>query len=212
MAVRNRPKGTPVDPKKDTHLDDDLSPSIWTTTWSFDIDGILTAYPEVWLHYISLETEQVFPSVADAKRALGHEYELLKHRYRLSDYKYEVPVLDDARELLTALRKRGDTIYVCTSRPFSEYPEMKLRTNQWLTEAGVEFDGLVEKTAGKLVEKGCLVHVDDEAEPFILFEKSGITCFLYDRTNSLPTQRDSVRVIGDLGDLMNVRSLTIEHA
>ncbi|GAG06608.1 unnamed protein product, partial [marine sediment metagenome] len=144
-------------------------------------------------------------STKEARKILGDEYRLLKHRYRLSDYKYNVPVLDDAREVLATLRKRGDIVYVSTSRPFSGYPEMKRQTIQWLTEAGVEFDGLVEKTPESLIEKKCDIHVDDEIETVILLEESGIRCVLYDRKQSLISQSNPFRVISDLRDLIKLR-------
>ena len=42
--------------------------------WSFDIDGVLNDYPEVWLNYINIETNERFISKEEAKNSLGESY------------------------------------------------------------------------------------------------------------------------------------------
>ena len=51
----------------------------YSDTWSFDIDGTLTKYPEEWLEYVFKKTGKSFKSTNYAKNILGDDYEKLKH-------------------------------------------------------------------------------------------------------------------------------------
>ena len=63
---------------------------------SLDIDGPISKYPQCWIDYINIKENSNFTSKQEAKEKIGLEnYKKLKHSYRLSDYKANLPVNDD---------------------------------------------------------------------------------------------------------------------
>ena len=172
--------------------------------WSFDTDGVLNNYPAVWLEFIALCTGKIFPSVDVAKGALFERYNQLKHEYRLSDFKYSVPVNHEAKETIALLKQRGDTVYISTSRPLGDYPDMRQRTMEWLKKSGIQFDGFLEKNGHGLKEKGCMVHIDDEPDAIKVLYDQGIRCILYQRGQAINQTFSFAPMIGDLRELLHV--------
>lgn len=172
--------------------------------WSFDTDGVLNDYPAVWLEFIARQTGKNFTSVDMAKIGLSEKYDQLKHEYRLSDFKYSIPINPEARETIAVLRRRGDCVYISTSRPLADYPHMRRRSLEWLRNGGIEFDGLLEKSAKNLKENGCEIHVDDELEALLPLKDHGIQCILYQRIPSAVPLFPETVVIKDFRELFGI--------
>jgi hypothetical protein len=152
---------------------------------SFDIDGVLNSYPECWLKYVNKNTKRNFSSKTEAKKKLGiAKYNFLKHKYRLSDYKYSLPVEKNIIILIKKLKKRYKLI-ILTTRPFKKYPKMKLKTKKWLIKKKILFDELHSKNEFILKKyPKILFHVDDELNDCKIFLKRKIKCFLLTKKDS----------------------------
>ena len=137
-----------------------LKQNQYQKVWSFDIDGVLNDYPEVWLNYIYIETNERFISKEEAKNSLGESYWHIKENYRMSDYKYQVPIKPDAKYLISRLKERGDKIIIATTRPFENYSFMRKNTKKWLESNNIYFESLVNKE--ELYKEDFDIHIDDE--------------------------------------------------
>lgn len=166
-------------------------------TWSFDIDGVINFYPSVWLDYIFQETKYHYETKDQARLILGEDYWILKEKYRLSDYKYQVPVNPDALYVITALKKRGDRVIISTTRPFDSYPLMKSQTKAWLDANGILFDLLISKK--ELYKENFDIHIDDELKD-ILQVKSKVN-------NKKFILLSSTEINSEVDDIDNVSSL-----
>lgn len=129
--------------------------------WSFDIDGVLNDYPKIWLDYIFNMEGLQFNSTEFAKKALGPKYKIYKNEYRLSNYKYNVPVYSGAIKLIESLKQNGNIIYISTSRPFDLYPKMYEQTFNWLKNNNIKFDKLISKNLLG-INFNFDVHIDNE--------------------------------------------------
>ena len=170
--------------------------------WSFDIDGVLNNYPDVWLTYIEREAGQRFRSVDEARQSLGGRYEHLKHAYRLSTYKYHVPLNPEAIPVIALLRHRGDLVYIATSRPYEKYPHMRAQSLEWLQRGGIVCDGFLEKRSDVLRDVHCSLHIDDEEESIRVLRAQGIRCAWYVRA-------DAARRTCEFPDVEAIRSLAL---
>ena len=128
--------------------------------WSFDIDGTLTNYPKEWLYFIEKKTGILFTSKLEARKILGLKYDQLKHSYRISDEKYQITIIKEAKELLKKIHSAGGRVIISTSRPFQNYKFMKEKTEEWLNSNSIEFSELISKK--QLLERNFQYHVDDE--------------------------------------------------
>ena len=146
---------------------------------SFDIDGVLNDYPQCWVDYINKKMHTKFSSKTEAKKKLGsHKYNKIKHTYRLSNYKYSIPVEKKTVNLMKKLKKKFKIIIV-TSRPFQKYPNMKLNTNKWLVKRKIPFDELYYKS--KLIftkYPKIFFHIDNEVNDCNFLIKKKINCFV----------------------------------
>ena len=133
--------------------------------WSFDIDGVLNDYPDVWLDFIFQETNERYRSKEEARQILGETYWVIKEKYRTSDYKYQVPIKPDAKYLISALKELGDKIIMATTRPFGRYPFIKKRTEEWLESNNIFFDLLISKE--DLYKEDFDIHIDDELKDIL---------------------------------------------
>jgi uncharacterized HAD superfamily protein/NTP pyrophosphatase (non-canonical NTP hydrolase) len=104
-----------------------------------DIDGVLTDYPDAMLQFLRRRGYN-FNSLHEAKKELGGEYTLLKHEYR--EIEGEIPPKDGAKEFLQALQECGYSIVLMTSRPIEKYPQLELKTINWLKKHELPFSFL----------------------------------------------------------------------
>jgi len=171
--------------------------------WSFDIDGTLTNYPVEWLDYIKRNTGIKFNSTQDARDKLGAKYDELKNMYRLSEEKYTLPILDDAKRLIEQIYNTGGSIIISSSRPFDRYNFMKEKTANWLGHNGIRFEELISKST--IAHHNVDIHIDDELEQIYLLSQNKFTKFiLINKKNSPielkyhPNQIHIVRSIYDI--------------
>lgn len=132
---------------------------------SLDIDGVVSEYPEHFLEFLSIETGRTFQDLLACKRELGADlYENVKSKYRLSTFKYEIPLKQGMVELSQEIYSQGAKIFIHSSRPFKEYPNMQRSTSKWLLSSGFQFERVAEKNLKNIIESSCSVHVDDEIQ------------------------------------------------
>ena len=178
-----------------------LKQNQYPKVWSFDIDGVLNDYPEVWLHYIHKETSERFISKEEAKSSLGESYWHIKESYRISDYKYQVPIKPDAKYLISRLKERGDKILIATTRPFDKYSLMRKRTKKWLESNNIYFESLVNKE--ELYKEDFDIHIDDELGDILKIksyaESKGYILFSQDTIDS---KLEGIEVVSSLREII----------
>ena len=171
--------------------------------WSFDIDGTLTNYPQVWLNFINQNIGANFESKSEARRELGDHYDQLKHKYRTSNYKYEVDVHSSARNLIDRINEAGGTVLISTSRPFHRYDDMMLRTENWLKSKKINHDIIIPKS--ELIHHNFYVHIDDQVDEILWLhrQKQSTYILLNDYENTLRGQDlpEQVKVVETLDEI-----------
>ena len=90
-----------------------------------DIDGVLSDYQSGVVDFLHVITHTLYTSVEEAKRVIDPvKWEELKHQYRISGYKRDMPVYKDAAKFLIDLKDAGYYIALISARPFKEYPRI----------------------------------------------------------------------------------------
>lgn len=153
---------------------------------AIDIDGVLSDYPACWIKFANSILKTNFKTLFELKEKLSYsQYKKLKHLYRKSGYKADLPVKDGAVELTQKLRAKGYKIVIITARPFSEYPEMFKHTRHWLNINEFDYDYLIE--GGKTKHLKVLSEfphikffIEDNSYVANLLAKWGYTVYLID--------------------------------
>lgn len=130
---------------------------------SFDIDGIINNYPKCFLDFFN-SRQSILPTVDNLeflKNKYNDLYKFFKHQYRLSDYKYSIPVNPIIKDLINNL-SNSYGIVILTTRPFERYEGMFSRTYNWLAGAGIKFDYLDVKCTNSFNNYSPIVHIDDD--------------------------------------------------
>lgn len=133
-----------------------------------DIDGCLTDYPAVFLSWLSEFKELSFNSLEELKDSISNdEYEVLKHSYRTSGIKRNLPVFSGAKETLNGLKKKGMIIWIVTTRPGWE-PVLS-DTKFWLDKNEMCYDELFfvnnkQVFIEQMIDRGIKIAIDDEYE------------------------------------------------
>jgi hypothetical protein len=131
--------------------------------FSFDIDGVISKYPLYFLEFAKERIGEVFLSIDEIKVKIGEKrYSELKHDYRVSDFKYRIPIESEIIDLSREVYRSGSRIFVHSSRPFHAYSEMMEQTTQWLRNCGFYFEAINSKTVVELQSNFIDVHIDDE--------------------------------------------------
>lgn len=157
---------------------------------SVDIDGILTDYPNCWLQYIEIVTQQKYATRAEAKHNLGElNYQEIKDMYRNSAYKFSLPVNQHIKKFLILKKNEGFKILYCTSRPINNenYPNLKSNTVNWLLKNDLPFDHIVHKDLDliflKSFQGNIVFHLEDEFKYAESFKLNKIRVFLVGKHN-----------------------------
>lgn len=109
-----------------------------------DLDGVLVDYPKCWLDFINLKTGRNFKNLLEAKASLSYnEYRFLKHYYRASGYKRNLPAKPNATEFIQKLKEKEYKIFILTARPFDKYENLFADTIHWLQQYKIDFDGIL---------------------------------------------------------------------
>lgn len=106
-----------------------------------DIDGCLVDYPNVFLSWVFEFKGISFSSLQDLKDSMSlNKYEKLKHSYRVSGIKRQLPLLPNALETLSVIKSRGMKIWIATTRP--EWEPVASDTKYWLDKNNLPYDDL----------------------------------------------------------------------
>jgi uncharacterized HAD superfamily protein len=106
-----------------------------------DIDGVLTDYPNCFLHWVKHVKNMYFNSVKDMKKHLGiEEYEKIKMEYRSSHIKRTLDVNNGFINILNKLHADGFTIWILTTRPNIE--PVSTDTVFWLNNNKIPYDAV----------------------------------------------------------------------
>jgi uncharacterized HAD superfamily protein len=109
----------------------------------FDIDGVINNYPICFLDWVQKATRDSFSSIEELKSKLDLKaYEELKTKYRLSGAKRTQPVNEKTVELMTKLKKQGETIILFTNRPVTKYKKIYSDTLYWLKKNNIPFSAI----------------------------------------------------------------------
>jgi uncharacterized HAD superfamily protein len=110
-----------------------------------------------------------------------HQWQDLKHQFRISGYKEFMPVFDDAKEFLTKIHKNDITIVLLTSRPIDRYPNLYADTVAWLEREQLPYDIIwwSYDKADHVVENlpNPLFAVDNDLSSVNKFDAANITAY-----------------------------------
>lgn len=110
---------------------------------ALDIDGVLNYYPDCWVRYVNICLGTKYTNINEVKSELSYKtYKRLKHDYRESAYKSNIPPNKEAVEFTHILRRAGYFVVIATARPFDEYPGLMMRTLNWLGKNKFVFNDL----------------------------------------------------------------------
>ncbi len=131
----------------------------------FDIDGIITDYPNCFLNFFNSTLNTNF-SIDDLKLLKDSDFSLysdIKNKYRLSKYKYSLPVNALIKDIINNLSGYYG-IVILTTRPFEKYEEMYDNTYNWLINSGINFNYLEKKNFSSFERFSPIIHIDDELD------------------------------------------------
>ena len=161
---------------------------------SLDIDGVIASYPRYFLNYVSKVTGSTFLTTETCKVSLGEDrYKRLKHGYRISKEKYQIPIHPRMIELSEQIYSCEMKIYINSSRPFHLYPDMLGDTTRWLRESMFKFELVEPKVSMNLLKQSVGLHVDNEVseiERLRLEGLVGIDYLLVDATPKKTVQEE----------------------
>ena len=134
----------------------------------------------------------------------------LKHEFRTSGAKRDLPVFPEARAFLEGLRRTGTKVVLLTSRPIDRYPNLQTDTLLWLQKNDLPFDYLwwssekSERILDSQFRSSIRFVVDDDPRHLAGFEKLGIPCYLLRRVHRATpvVQSELVRLIHSLDELV----------
>ena len=105
---------------------------------SFDIDGILNNYPKCFVEYVNFLKKKKFKSIETLKKDLGKKnYQIIKDRYRRSNYKYNLKIENKLVNIINLISKKYQVIII-SSRPFHKYKRMYRRTFLWIKKNNIK--------------------------------------------------------------------------
>ena len=153
-----------------------------------DIDGVLANYYEGFTRWIYRNRPTLEVPVERCwlnAKALGvHEqvWQELKHAFRTSRGKVNLPVYDGAKEFLDACRKKGYKIVLLTSRPIDRYPNLYQETLEWLQNNDLPYDFVWwaidkgEKILSQNIGGRIKFALDDDPKYVARYKELGIPC------------------------------------
>lgn len=152
-------------------------------------------------------------------RTLGieaDEWQDLKHEFRSTGGKRQLPMHSDAPAFLQAMRGRGVQIVLLTSRPIDRYPNIYTDTLLWLQHHSLPFDFIwwgLDK-AERVLEAGMRPHiqmvVDDDPRFVLQFASLGLPCVWLHRgitgaaVHTTPEQAPLVHPAFSLSEAVNI--------
>jgi hypothetical protein len=115
-----------------------------------DIDGTIGRYHEHFIQFAEGWIGRQIPSGYDGSVSLARwcgvsktTYRKIKLAYRQGGMKRSMPVYDGASEMVTAIRKTGAEVAICTTRPFLSLEAVEPDTRHWLRRNKIPYDYLM---------------------------------------------------------------------
>ena len=114
---------------------------------AFDIDGVLADYPLWFQKFIQKKTGiwldvKSYDLYGEYGAVLGQErIRELKHEYRETGEKRNIPLCDGAKKTLDHVHAKGLRVVFLTSRPYKQYARIFADTMEWLEKNGLKKDG-----------------------------------------------------------------------
>ena len=131
---------------------------------SFDIDGVLNSYPKCFVNYVNTLKKKKFKSINLIKKEIGvKNYEIIKDKYRRSNYKYNLYIDPKMIEIMNKISTRY-SVQIVSSRPFNRYKNMRRRTFTWLKKNNIKDFKLYAKKKKIINRYKVILHIDDQEE------------------------------------------------
>jgi uncharacterized HAD superfamily protein len=111
---------------------------------AFDLDDTLADSTPFWIRFVNSNINTQFANLNEMKNTLPYnKYRELKLKYRTSDIKINIPVIDDAARITSHLKAYGYEIIIITARPFEEHKCLFKLTTDWLNKNHICYDGII---------------------------------------------------------------------
>lgn len=119
---------------------------------ALDIDGTLGDYHGHFLWFAQHWLGRPMPKPEDINpgerlhKFMGvrlSDYRACKLAFRQGGLKRWMPVFPGAPELVTAIRRAGAQVWICTTRPYNRLDAIDPDTQEWLRRAGIKYDALL---------------------------------------------------------------------
>ena len=156
-----------------------------------DIDGVLANYPisfqnfimkkeNVWVDLKGYDLYEQYAGVLGRERMIE-----LKHEYRDSGEKRNIPVCDGAKEFLDHFYDEAYTIILLTSRPYKKYSRIFADTIEWLKKNDLKYHAIIwdEEKNYEAIKQFPKIEfmVEDHPRFAINIAKLGYRVYLVDR-------------------------------
>lgn len=196
-----------------------------------DIDNVLADYTAGFLTWMREKYPRMRGSVerymrtrqtpgvhfnADSFRIDDGVWQLIKHNFRVSGEKKNLPLIPGASEFLRELRDMNIKIVLLTSRPINEYPNIHADTIEWLKKNDMPFDFIwwsKEKHETLMlhgIRGRVLFAVDDDPAFVIKLSQIGIRTFFFNRlqtfTKMFDASNETIREVANFEPIIEFAS------
>lgn len=188
-----------------------------------DIDGVLADYVKGILIWIKRNYPVLAKNVdrcrkeslwvdATSLRIDDQRFQEIKHHFRTSRGKADLPLVQNAQRFLRECKSKGLSVVLLTSRPIDKYPNIYTDTLEWLNKNELLFDYLwwavdkKEAILSKNIRTKIKFAVDDDSKYVLQYSRMGITCYWVnwmkpkDRGRTSP---ENVKEVTGLQEILN---------
>ena len=171
-----------------------------------DLDGCLASYHAGFLEFVKLKTGKIVVDSGklrlwdDVSEVIGVEkMEEIKHLYRDSGIKANLPLIEGAVKGMQELKKLGYKIVILSSRPYHLYPRIFSDTQQWLEKNSIPYDAIffAEDKDQKIIKRfpKLKFFIEDNGSFALNIALKGYKVFLLEKTyNAGPNHQNIMRV------------------
>lgn len=126
---------------------------------AFDIDGTLADYHDHFLGFAIKWLGRGYKKPHGAQAYDGSEphrewftrvmdvdvttFRMIKLAFRQGGMKRTMPIYRESTETIAAIRALGAEVWLTTTRPWERFDRVDPDTRHWLSQHGIEFDGLI---------------------------------------------------------------------
>lgn len=178
-----------------------------------DLDGVLAAYPENWLAYLSklLGTAYTLDDFSFIEAPLPsiprNVYMRLKHEYRESGHEtLYVDVVSGAASFTNALRLRGYKVIILSARPYKKYKRMLADTILWLRKHRIHYDAVLwdQHKHVRIIEQFPQLSFMVEDNPRIASQVAslGYRCYLLNRPYNQGVSHPNISRVSKLDEIV----------